>query len=347
MAEFREGAGKLMEAHRIAVVGCGGVSRMHFEAYMPHPERVRLAAVVDTDPERVAWAQRQYGVPRGFTSLDDALAQADWEVAVVCTPTPVREATIAALAQAGKHIMVEKPMADSYAEAVRMVEACERAGVTLAVNQNFRYHYPFEAARQRIAEGRIGRVRGILQEDLVLRRDSGWRMAARRHALSVMGIHWLDGFRWMLGDEARSLLCTTYRSPAIEAAGETDAFVQISFAGGAVATLVESFSCPVSKTQTVVVGERGSLLLTYDGLSRFDLEHRGTPVEQWDNPMRGRNKPLATFVDLDLLFTALEQGAVPSHGGRDNLGTVAMLDGAYRSAAEGRIIALTAEGPGR
>ncbi len=336
-----------MDAHKIAIIGCGGVSRMHFEAYMPHPERVRVVAAVDTNPERVAWAQREYGVPRGFHSLDEALAQADWDVAVVCTPTPVRAAVVATLARAAKHLMVEKPMADSSAEAQRMVETCERAGVTLAVNQNFRYHYPFEAARQRIAEGRIGRVRGILQVDLMLRRDSGWRVAAPRHALSVMGVHWFDGFRWMLGDEARSLLCTTYRSPAIAAAGESDAFVQITFAGGAVATLVESFSCPVSKTQTVVVGEQGSLLLTYDGLSLFDLEHRGTPTEQWDNPMRGRNKPRATFVDIDLLFTALELGVAPPHSGRDNLGTIAMLDGAYRSAAEGRAITLAAGGAER
>lgn len=324
--------------HKIAIVGCGGVSRMHFEAYRAHPDRVQVAAVCDVNPERVAWAQREYGVAQGFTSIEAAVAEADWNVAVVSTPTHVREGAVTALAKAGKHIMVEKPMADSYAEARRMVELCEGAGVTLAVNQNFRYHYPFEMARKLIGAGTIGRVRGILHEDLMLRRDSGWRATAKRHALSVMGVHWLDGFRWLLGEEATSLLCATYTSPLINAAGESDGFVQINFANGAVATLVESFSTPVSKTETVVIGEVGSLVLTYNDLARYDTEHRGTPVERWDNPLRGRNKPEATFVDINLLFTALEEGTAPPNSGRDNLGTVALLDGAYRSAAEGRLV---------
>jgi predicted dehydrogenase len=123
--------------HKIAIVGCGGVSRMHFEAYQAHPERVHVVAACDVNPERVAWAQSEYGVPQGFTSIEAAVAEADWEVAVVSTPTHVREAAVTALAKAGKHIMVEKPMANSYAEARRLVETCEEAGVTLAVNQIF------------------------------------------------------------------------------------------------------------------------------------------------------------------------------------------------------------------
>lgn len=196
-----------------------------------------------------------------------------------------------------------------------------------------------------IAKGQIGRVRGIVHQDIMLRRDSGWRMAAKRHALSVMGVHWFDGFRWMLGDEATSLLCTTYSSSAINAAGESDGFVQVTFGGGAVASLIESFSSPVSKTETVVIGDAGSLVLNYDGLARYALEHRGTPVEQWENPLRGRNKPEATFVDLNLLFTALEERTAPSNSGRDNLGTIALLDGAYRSAAEGRVVRFAAGVP--
>lgn len=246
--------------HKIAIVGCGGVSRMHFEAYRAHPDRLQVVAACDVNPERVAWEQSEYGVPQGFTSTEAAVAEADWEVAVVSTPTHVREPAVTVLAKAGKHIMVEKPMADSYAEARRLVETCEAAGVTLAVNQNFRYHYPFEMARQRIAAGKIGKVRGILQHDLMLRRDTGWRVTAQRHALSVMRFHWFDGFRWLLGAEATSLLCTTYASPAVNAAGESDGFVQITFANGAVATNVESFSSPVSKTETVVIGEAGSIL---------------------------------------------------------------------------------------
>lgn len=135
-----EGVDTLVDVQKITIVGCGGVSRRHFEAYAAHPERVQVVAACDVNPERVAWAQGEYGVAQGFTLVEAAVAAADWDVAVVSTPTPVHDGAVTVLAQAGKHIMVEKPMADTYAEARRLVETCEDAGVTLAVNQNFRYH---------------------------------------------------------------------------------------------------------------------------------------------------------------------------------------------------------------
>lgn len=323
-----------MKVFNIAVVGCGNVSRMHFAAYTAHPERIRIVAVCDPVPERVEAAQRAYGVAHGFSSSAEMVAHPGWDIAVVCTPTAVREEAVGTLVAAGKHVFAEKPLADHYAEAQRIVVACEQAGVQLAVNQNFRYHYPFEAARRLIAEGRIGNVVSIAHQELVFRQDAGWRLEQERHALSVMGVHWFDGFRWMLADDARSLTCETRSSPAITSKGETDAAVQIVFERGAFVAYAQSFSAPVQKIETVVIGERGALVLTYDDMTLYDKEHQGEPIERWENPYRGEHKPEATFTDLDLLFTALENGTEPPNSGRDNLKTVALLDSAYRSAAE-------------
>src|SRR5436305_820464 len=124
----------------IAVVGCGGVSEMHFEGFARHPERVRVAAVCDPDAARARAAAERWGIPAVFSTLEEMIQEAGWEVAVVCTPTPVREAVVTTLAAAGKHALVEKPLADSCEEARRMVAACREAGVRLAVDQNFRYH---------------------------------------------------------------------------------------------------------------------------------------------------------------------------------------------------------------
>src|SRR5581483_2402851 len=156
-----------MKQFNIAVVGCGNVSRMHFEAYLGHPERIRVVAACDPDVRHLNEARSKYGFAQGFTSLEEMIAQAEWEVAVVCTPTPIRARVIDTLASAGKHIFVEKPFADSYHDALHMVEACERAGVRIAVNQNFRYHYPFEKARSLISQGAIGRVVNIVHQDLM------------------------------------------------------------------------------------------------------------------------------------------------------------------------------------
>jgi D-apiose dehydrogenase len=327
----------------IALVGCGGVAQMHLEGYARHPERVRVAAACDVDGARAEAAGRRWSIPAVFPSLAAMIEGASWEVAVICTPTPVREAVVREAAAAGKHLFVEKPLADSYEEAQRMVAVCERAGVRLAVDQNFRFHYPFHHARALIDAGRLGSVLGITHQDLFFRQDSGWRTRCPRHALAVMGIHWLDGFRWMLRSEARSLLCRTQTSAAIACAGETEAFLQIAFENGAAAAYVQSFSSPIARTETLILGERGMLSLDYQGAALFQREAGQQPVERWSNPYAGANKPESVFAGLDQLLGAIETDQEPPNGGRDNLQTVALLDAAYRSAAEQRVIQISSE----
>lgn len=168
-------------------------------------------------------------MPRTFASIDELLDHGGWDVAVVCTPSHVRESAVAVLAASGKHILTEKPLAEDFAEASRLVALCANAGVRLAVNQNFRDHYSFGIAADLVAAGEIGPVLGISHRDLTFRQDRGWRTRMQRHALSVTGVHWFDGFRLLAGGEATRILARTYCSLAIDCAGETDAFVQIEF----------------------------------------------------------------------------------------------------------------------
>ncbi|HTK11456.1 MAG TPA: Gfo/Idh/MocA family oxidoreductase [Ktedonobacteraceae bacterium] len=318
----------------VAIVGCGNISQMHFDAYLPHPERIRIVAACDTDPERVNAVCKRDESLQGFTSLEEMIAQASWEVAIVCTPTHVRRPVVEILAKAGKHIFVEKPFADTYQDAQSMVAACKQAGVKLAVNQNFRYHYPFDMARNQIASGSIGSVVSVIHQDLMFRQDSGWRTQLQRHALSVMGVHWFDGFRWILQDEAQSVSCDTRSSAAIQCTGETEATATVRFTRGTLASYTESFSAFRGRTETLILGETGELVLNYDTMSLFDRDHRLTPQHLWENPYRGAHKPKATFINLNLLLEAIEQDNEPANSGNDNLKTIALLEGAYRSAQE-------------
>jgi predicted dehydrogenase len=327
-----------MKQFRVAMVGCGNISRMHFDAYLPHPERIQVVAGCDSDGERIAETRQRYGLAQGFSSVEEMIAQAEWEIAVVCTPTHVRREVVEMLARAGKHIFVEKPFADGYDDALRMVEACQRVGVQLAVNQNFRYHYPFEMARKLVRQGQIGHVVQVIHQDLMFRQDTGWRTHLKRHALAVMGVHWFDGFRQILHDEASSLVCQTRSSAAIQCAGETEASVQINFTQGALVSYIESFSTPGAVTSTRILGEQGELVLDYDRLNLFDAAHRGKPQESWDNPYRAEHKPKATFLGINLLLEAIERGTEPANSGSDNLKTIALLDGAYRSAETQRAV---------
>ena len=317
--------------HRIAVVGCGSISRFHFSSYAAHADRVKVAAACDPLSERTAWARETFGVENTFTSVDEMLEFDGWDTAVVCTPSNVRGGTIAKLAEAGKHLLVEKPLADNYAEASQAVAACDRAGVRLAVNQNFRDVYPFGIGRSLIEDGRIGDVLGIAHREVRFRHDAGWRLELERYALAVMGVHWLDGFRVLLNRNATWITCRTYSSPAIDCRGETDAFVQIQF-GNVPVAYVQSFSSGLGQTDTLVFGETGTLRLDYD---RAEVVKPDGGRDLVENPYAGERRNESIFRSLDRLLVAIDEGGEPSNSGHDNLETIALLDAAYRSAAEG------------
>ena len=329
-----------MKQFKIGIVGAGNVAQMHFEAYAAHPDRIRMAAVCDPEFDRVKQAQEKYGIEKGFQSVEEMLEGADWEVAIVCTPTPVRKEVVGKLSAAGKHVFVEKPFADTYAEAQGMVKTCSEAGVTLAVNQNFRYHYPFDMARQLIADGDIGNVLGVSHQNLQFRQDTGWRTTTTRHSMSIMGVHWFDGFRWMLGDTAKSIVGEIRSSPVIECNGETETWFQVVFDQGTVVSYVESFSSGLRKTETVVIGDRGTLRFDYGGLELYDLTNRDEAPRKWDALYPRERKPEATFVGLDAALSAIEAGVQPPNSGRDNLETISLLDGAYQAASEHKKIEL-------
>jgi D-apiose dehydrogenase len=326
-----------VKSYKVAIIGCGNVARLHAGAYRRHADRVEVVAACDPLADQASQLSAQFPGCRPYTTVEDAVRHRDWEIGIVCSPTPVHLQVVVQLAGHGKHAFVEKPMADNLADARRMLESCVSAGVQLSVHQNFRYHYPFDLARRLIRAGRIGRVLTVAHRDLVFRQDEGWRNSAARHSLAVMGIHWLDGFRWMLDDEPEGVVCQLASSPLINARGDTDAVIQATFANGAAVSYVQSFSSPGPALETNVIGDQGSLRLTHTELHEWRVQTDESTEVVHPNPS-GSDKALATFLTLDQFLQALDANIEASNSGRDNLRTVAFLEAAYRSAELRRVV---------
>ena len=326
-----------MQSYKVAIIGCGNVARLHAGAYRRHTDRVEVVAACDPLVDQARQLSAQFPGCRAYTSVGDAVRHSDWGVGIVCSPTPLHLQVVMELAQHGKHAFVEKPMADNLADARRMVDSCASAGVQLSVHQNFRYHYPFDLARALIRAGRIGRVLTVAHRELLFRQDDGWRNSAARHSLAVMGIHWLDGFRWMLDDEPEGVLCQLASSPLINARGDTDAVMQATFANGAAVSYVQSFSSPDSALETNVIGDKGALRLTHNELREWRVQTDERTEVVHANPP-GSDKALATYLTLDQFLQALDSNTEASNSGRDNLRTVAFLEAAYLSAELGRVV---------
>jgi predicted dehydrogenase len=325
-----------MKKYKVGIVGAGGVTDLHFAGYREHPERLEVAALCDPNHETLQARADKYGVPQRFTDLGDFIRSSGIDVAVVCTPSPIRKQILFPLIEAGLPVFVEKPFSDSLAEAAEITDKAKRHGVPVSVNQNFRRHFPFELIREIVAEGTVGHVTSILFSNFFFRQDTGWRLECERHALSVMGIHWFDGFRRILGSEAKSVVCQNRSSSAINCVGETDSTVQVVFENNTVVTYMQSFSSAFPKTEMIVIGETGTLVT---GHGKVDLYRKGDkePSQSWENRV---SRETATFEGMNQLLVSLETGAEAANSSEDNLKTVALLDAAYVSAKEQRVVLL-------
>ncbi|WP_376768290.1 Gfo/Idh/MocA family protein [Paenibacillus alginolyticus] len=209
-------------------------------------------------------------------------------------------------------------------------------GVMVSVNQNFRRHFTFDIVKKLIEDQTIGKVTAINFNNLEFRQDAGWRIQCERHAVSVMGIHWFDGLRQILGSEAKTVVALMSSSSAIECVGETDATVQIEFENGTIATYTQSFSSCLRRTEMIVIGETGTLWCDTTSVKLLRNGH-SEPVQTWEHSVP---REITTFEGMNQLLVALETGGEAPNSARDNVKTVALLDAAYKSAKDKRIVHL-------
>ena len=131
---------------KVALVGCGRISRNHFEA-LRKIDGLTLTAVCDVVPERAKVAAEQEGVA-SFTSYEEMLKRADCDVVSVCTPSGLHAAQGALAARSGKHVVTEKPMAITLGQADELVKACDDAGVFLFVVKQNRLNPPVQLLKR-------------------------------------------------------------------------------------------------------------------------------------------------------------------------------------------------------
>ena len=141
---------------RIALLGCGRISKNHFEA-IDKIDGLELVAVCDTDPERAKHAGTEWRVPH-FTSYERMLAESNADVVTIATPSGLHPEQGIAAAQAGKHVVMEKPMAISLTGADALVNACDKAGVKLFVVKQNRLNPPVQMLKRAVDRNRFGRI---------------------------------------------------------------------------------------------------------------------------------------------------------------------------------------------
>jgi predicted dehydrogenase len=197
----------MSEPVRVAVIGCGLVAqRSHLPAYQASDE-ADLVAVSSGRSETARTAAEQFGARKVHATWQKAVADPEVEAVDICTPNALHAPIAIAAARAGKHVLVEKPMALSLDEADAMIAAAREAGVTLMVAHNLRFAPIYEQVKRIVAEGAIGMplaARGVFMHagpDEFWGATSDWFWQAETAgggALIDMGIHMIDLLRWFI-----------------------------------------------------------------------------------------------------------------------------------------------------
>jgi len=335
----------------IGIIGCGGiVNYAHLPAY--NAAGFRVLACYDRDPETAERTARQHGIPHVAASIDDLLG--DPAIAIVdIAVTPWDQPAIAARAiAAGKPLLCQKPLADRYDDAMRMVALAKQAGVKLAVNQQMRWDAGIQVSRQLIAQGALGVPADCRIEVSIRTPWQMWPWIAASDHLEIMyhSIHYQDALRFLFG-EPEAVTSMHSRWPDQIEVGETRTLTVFHFPSDLRVTIDvnhHNWSDDAYArfrflgTEGIITGTLGLLYdyptgrvdtLAYQSHSEPLTWHEAALTTHWiPDAFAG---PMASLMD------AIQTGGEPVTSGADNLGTLRTVFAAYRSAAAGRTIPLS------
>jgi predicted dehydrogenase len=329
-------------------VGIVSAAHLHADAYAPQllamPD-VELVGLADMDAERGREFAGAHGI-RYVGALDTLLGER-LDAVVVTSENARHRADVEAAARAGVHVLCEKPLATSAADAAAMVDACRDAGVRLMTAFPMRFSAPVRSVAASLRAGEIGEVRAVaaVNQGTLPARERAWfadPALAGGGAVTDHTVHVVDLLRWMLQREPIEVWAATNRIlHATRAAVETGGLVLVTFEGGAFASIDCSWSRPDTYPTwgglgMEIVGTRG--VLDLDAFrQRFILHGRDTQHATWtywgSDPDRAM---LRAFVD------AVRAGEEPPITGLDGLRAVEVVEAAYRSAASGQPVGLAA-----
>lgn len=297
-----------MRRVRCGLVGFGFIGPQHAEA-MRRLGYVDVAAVCSNEPAQTQEKAERLGIPKVYCRYEDLLDDQSIEVVDIVTPTRMHHPIALAAMARGKHVIVEKPLSLSVAEARSMQEAAQSAGVVHAVTFNYRYFPMVQQARAMVKRGEVGSIHLLhghyLQEWLLHDTDFSWRLDPLESGPSAMvgdaGCHWFDLVEHVTGLRVKSVLAelrtviAVRRKPtrareAFAEAGEEDTepypvtvpdlgAVLLRFEGGATATFLASPLCAGHKNdlRLEIHGANLSLSWVQEDPNFLRVGRRGEP----------------------------------------------------------------------
>ena len=339
---------------RFALVGCGRIAQNHFAAMEKHGDRCEMVDVCDINPTALQAAVTKTGA-RGHAKLADLLASTTADCVILTTPSGLHPAQAIQIAEAGKHVMTEKPMATRWQDGLKMVEACDRAGVRLFVVKQNRRNATLQLLKRAVEQKRFGKIYAVAVNVFWTRPQDYYDSAKWRGTWEFDGgafmnqaSHYIDLLDWLVGPVESVMAYTATLARNIEV--EDSGVAAIRWRSGAMGTLnVTMLTYPKNLEGSItILGEKGTVRI--GGVAVNEIQHWEFDEQRpEDEEIKHANYATTSVYGFghplyyDNVINTLRGEAEAETDGREGLKSLELLIAMYLSSRDGRRVALPLE----
>jgi predicted dehydrogenase len=337
---------------RVAVIGAGFVGNIHIQGLL-HCHNVEVVAVASKTPGKAADLAKRYDIPDAYDDYRKVLERSDIHAVTVGVPNYLHEEMVVAAAQAGKHIMCEKPFARTIQEAERMLAAVKQAGVKLVYGEMLCFAPKYVRVKRLIDEGGLGKVFLVKQSEMHDGPHSPWFWDVTLSGGGVlldMGCHSIEFARFLLDrPKVKSVLAHmgTYVHQG-RTLGEDHSVCIIEFENGAMSVSENSWAktggiddrCEVygDKGNTIADLIRGNALITHSKVGYGYAVEKADSTAGWSFTGFEEEWNYGFPQEMQHFANVVQGRETPIETGEDGLEVLKIMYAAYQSAGEGRRI---------
>ncbi|MBV6493600.1 MAG: 1,5-anhydro-D-fructose reductase [Turneriella sp.] len=339
---------------RFALVGAGRIAANHFGAIEKLASECELVDVCDVDKAALDAAVSKTGA-KGHSSLTAMLQSTTADAVILTTPSGLHPRQAIEVAQSGRHVVSEKPMATQWQDGLAMVRACDDAGVRLFVVKQNRRNATLQLLKKAVTQGRFGRIYNVALNVFWTRPQDYYDAASWRGkwefdggAFMNQASHYIDLLGWLIGPVESVMAYTATQARNIEA--EDSGVAAIRWRNGAMGTLnVSMLTYPKNLEGSItILGEKGTVRVGGVAVNEIQ-EWQFADKRPEDDEIKNANYATTSVYGFghplyyDNVIQTLRGKAEPETDGREGLKSLELLIAMYRSARDGVRVALPLE----
>ena len=338
---------------RIAIVGCGRISKNHFGSIEQHQDDIELVSICDIQQDVLSEHEAKYKV-KGYLDLEQMLENEKLDLVAICTPSGIHADQTEICAKYRVNVMTEKPMATRWDDGVRMVKACDDMGIRLFVVKQNRRNSTLQLLKRAIEEKRFGKIHMVHLNIFWTRPQEYYDQAKWRGTWEFDGgafmnqaSHYVDLLDWLIGpiDKVQAMMSTT-RDIEVEDTG----VLNIKWRNGALGSMsVTMLTYPKNLEGSIIIlGEKGTVRI--GGVAVNNIQHwEFEETKDYDEKVKEVNYKTTSVYGFghplyyNNVVEVLRGNIEPETDGREGLKSLEVLIAAYLSARDGQTISLPLE----